>query len=178
MQKLLCFGALLLSAVPCAAQLLTSADKVSVVTESGRSYVHAVELGTAIDLEFKVVQTAKLATYCSVGEDAICIPLQLNTDNYLLQAETSYLSIDLVEEALSVTIAVDGKTAVVSVEADGTPTDKASSVAGYNADWPEGRGFRPGNTVPDIPLTVVDGREVRFSEFLGKRYILYCWASW
>lgn len=41
-----------------------------------------------------------------------------------------------------------------------------------------GRGFGVGQTVPDIPLVDLQGKEVRFSEFLGKRYIIYCWASW
>ena len=48
----------------------------------------------------------------------------------------------------------------------------------YTSDWPEGRGFGIGNTVPDIPLVDLEGNEVRFSKFLGKRYVLYCWASW
>lgn len=42
----------------------------------------------------------------------------------------------------------------------------------------KGRGFGIGQTVPDIPLTNMEGEEVRLSQFLGKRYILYCWASW
>ena len=45
-------------------------------------------------------------------------------------------------------------------------------------DWPEGRGFEVGQTLPDIPLINMEGDEVRFDQFLGKRYIVYCWASW
>ena len=48
----------------------------------------------------------------------------------------------------------------------------------YAQTWPEGRGFEVGNTIPDIPLVDLEGNEVRFSKFLGKRYVLYCWASW
>lgn len=48
----------------------------------------------------------------------------------------------------------------------------------YTQDWPEGRGFDVGKTIPDIPLVDLEGNEVRFSKFLGKRYVLYCWASW
>ena len=40
------------------------------------------------------------------------------------------------------------------------------------------RGFEPGQTLPDIALVDLDGKEVRFSDFLGKRYVLYGWASW
>jgi len=48
----------------------------------------------------------------------------------------------------------------------------------YAQTWPEGRGFDVGKTIPDIPLVDLEGNEVRFSKFLGKRYVLYCWASW
>ncbi len=48
----------------------------------------------------------------------------------------------------------------------------------YNKPWGENRGFAVGQTLPDIPLIDLDGNEVRFSAFLGKRYVLFCWASW
>lgn len=44
--------------------------------------------------------------------------------------------------------------------------------------FPKGRGFKVGETLPDIPLYDMDGKEVCFSKYLGKQYILYCWASW
>jgi hypothetical protein len=53
-----------------------------------------------------------------------------------------------------------------------------AEVPAYNAPWPKGRGFGVGQTVPDIPLINLKGEEVRFSRFLGKQYIVYCWASW
>lgn len=53
-----------------------------------------------------------------------------------------------------------------------------NDVPAYNADWGPRRGFRQGDTVPDLPIVDLDGNEVRFSQFLGKRYILYCRASW
>lgn len=40
------------------------------------------------------------------------------------------------------------------------------------------RGFDVGQTLPDISLINLDGEEVRFSDFLGKQYVLYGWASW
>lgn len=42
----------------------------------------------------------------------------------------------------------------------------------------EQRGFEPGQTLPDIALIDLDGEEVRFSDFLGKQYVLHGWASW
>jgi peroxiredoxin len=40
------------------------------------------------------------------------------------------------------------------------------------------RGFEKGQTLPDISLINLEGEEVRFSDFLGKQYVLYGWASW
>ena len=40
------------------------------------------------------------------------------------------------------------------------------------------RGFETGQTLPDISLIDLKGREVRFSDFLGKQYVLYGWSSW
>lgn len=65
--------------------------------------------------------------------------------------------------------------AQVSQAREGKPSSLAK---GYNSPWPKGRGFEVGQTVPDIPLYDMQGNEVRFSSYLGKQYILYCWASW
>ncbi len=53
-----------------------------------------------------------------------------------------------------------------------------ASPPGITTQWPKGRGFGVGQTVPDIPLYDMKGNEVRFSRYLGKQYILYVWASW
>jgi hypothetical protein len=58
-----------------------------------------------------------------------------------------------------------------------TPTAEPA-IPAYNAAWGKDRGFRKGQTVPDIPLYGLNGKEVRFSKFLGQQYILYVWASW
>ncbi|MEM7013187.1 MAG: hypothetical protein AAF585_17075 [Verrucomicrobiota bacterium] len=40
------------------------------------------------------------------------------------------------------------------------------------------RGFMVGQMLPDISLTDLKGDEVRFSDFLGKQFVIYGWASW
>lgn len=67
---------------------------------------------------------------------------------------------------------------IVAVLATFVSAQDAAKPFDYGQAWPEGRGFKVGDTVPDIPLTDMDGKEVRLSEYLGKRYVLYCWASW
>ena len=78
----------------------------------------------------------------------------------------------------AVCIAIMLASAPLAAADDNQADDTPRGVPSYNAEWGEGRGFRPGQTLPDIPLTDMQGREVRFSQFLGKRYIIYCWASW
>lgn len=67
---------------------------------------------------------------------------------------------------------------VLLLISSGVSAGTNSSVPDYNAPWPRERGFKVGQTVPDIPFYDMNGNEVRFSKFLGKRYVLYCWASW
>lgn len=62
--------------------------------------------------------------------------------------------------------------------ADALTDARSDTPDSYNKPWPENRGFAVGQTLPDIPLIDLDGNEVRFSAFLGKRYVLFCWASW
>jgi len=54
----------------------------------------------------------------------------------------------------------------------------ATAVLTFSSAAEEPRGFEPGQTLPDIALTDLEGGEVRFSDFLGKQYLLYGWASW
>lgn len=62
---------------------------------------------------------------------------------------------------------------------DTKPTKKSKELnPAYNAEWGKGRGFEVGQTLPDIPLYDLNGKEVRFSKFLGKQCIVYAWASW
>ena len=35
-----------------------------------------------------------------------------------------------------------------------------------------------GDPAPDIALPSIDGRTLRFSDFRGKRLLVFMWASW
>ena len=35
-----------------------------------------------------------------------------------------------------------------------------------------------GELAPDVALPSIDGRTIRFSEFRGKRLMVFMWASW
>jgi peroxiredoxin len=35
-----------------------------------------------------------------------------------------------------------------------------------------------GELAPDVALPSIDGRPIRFSEFRGKRLMVFMWASW
>lgn len=67
---------------------------------------------------------------------------------------------------------------VFLVAAADTKVSGNQKVPGYNDAWGKGRGFREGQTLPDIPLINLKGEEVRLGQFLGKQYVLYGWASW
>lgn len=35
-----------------------------------------------------------------------------------------------------------------------------------------------GRPVPDLTLTALDGRPVRFTDYRGKKLLVFVWASW
>lgn len=140
-------------------------------------FVRCSELAEVLGYEFKVVQPGRLITFCRDGDEGFCIPVQLDDRNHRGNDNRLMLSADVAGNALRVRITdADGSVEVERLPPAGI-ADKQSAPA-YNADWGRGRGFNQGDTLPDIPLLDMQGNEVRFSQFLGKRYILYCWASW
>jgi len=38
--------------------------------------------------------------------------------------------------------------------------------------------LRIGTQIPDFTLPTLDGKQVRLSDFRGKRIVLFMWASW
>ena len=160
--------------------LLTPANAqqvVSLLQQDSKTFLSCNDLGKVLEMDFKVVMEGKLATFCSAGPDALCIPVRLSESNHRIAADDVFLLLTDAKSILSIDVNVNAGSALVTRSSSATmPATTASG--GFNSPWPEGRGFSIGQTVPDIPLIDMNGNEVRFGNYLGKRYILYCWASW
>ena len=145
--------------------------------DAGVLFLHAGDVATVLRLKLEVIQPGKLVTYCQSGDNGLCIPVQLTAKNHLGEGDGLYLASAIVESSLRAdVVAQNGR---VFLRTAGQPGPAVGEgIPAYNADWGDGRGFSQGDTLPNIPLMDMQGREVRFSKYLGKRYILYCWASW
>lgn len=140
-------------------------------------FVNAADVATSLQLKLEVVRPGQLLTFCREGDDGTCIPIRLTADNHRGEGKTLVLSASILRSSLSVQFVDDDRTVKITFTAHSAGSE-VNDIPAYNADWGPGRGFRQGDTVPDLPFVDLDGNEVRFSQFLGKRYILYCWASW
>ncbi len=155
-----------------------AADAIRFERDQEVLFLNASDLAASLAWELKIVQPRRLVTFCRDGEGGLCIPVQLTDDNHRRAGDQLMIAADVVRFALRFqVVSTDGRITVTP----GPAIDDAKpqhAVPAFNAGWGEGRGFGRGDTLPDIPLVDVDGKEVRFSSFLGQRYILYCWASW
>lgn len=149
-------------------------DSVRTKTVDGVVYVHSGDLAKSLDFKLERLQDGQLLTFCREGQGGVCIPVRLSASNHRKSDGDVYLAAPIVSSALQVRAVADGD----SVRLEALSLPQANNVPSYNAKWGKGRGFGVGDTLPDIPLVDMDGKEVRFSRFLGKKYILYCWASW
>ena len=147
------------------------------VRHDGTLYLHCGDVARVLDLDMAVVSPSRLITFCAKGNKAYCVPVRLTAANHRTDNGDLYMAAAVLGRSLHCEAPVSK--GVATLRRAGKDTGNAAGdVPPYNADWGAGRGFRVGDTLPDIPLVDLQGREVRFSEFLGKRYILYCWASW
>ena len=154
-----------------------AAERIRFERESNVLYLHCDDVAAALDFELKVVHPQRLVTFCQGGAAGICIPVRLTADNHRRTGTDLLIEAEALAGALR--FRVRNADATVTIErqvlSDNSPEQQTPA---YNANWDHGRGFGKGDTLPDIPLVDLQGNEVRFSQFLGKRYILYCWASW
>jgi hypothetical protein len=144
---------------------------------AGVLFLNAADVASALQLKLEVVRPGQLLTFCREGDDGFCIPVCLTAQNHRGNEKTLQLTAAVVRSSLAAEIVNADGTVKIKLSEDAADSDVNDTPA-YNADWGPGRGFRRGDTVPDLPFVDLDGNEVRFSKFLGKRYILYCWASW
>ncbi len=104
-----------------------------------------------------------------------CVPVPLTKVAHETKDGVLWIDAAALGRALGFTVrSRKGRTELIVAKTQGV----IAAVPSYHADWGSGRGFKNGQTLPDIPLVDMQGKEVRFGQFLGKRYIIYGWASW
>ena len=157
--------------------MVDGSDKhVAVSRQRKTLLLNAAHVGRAFDWEVKVVAPGKLLTFCREGDKGVCIPVRL--ENIATEKTKRGLFVDAAVLARTLRFAIEDKGGQVRLRKNSKSDTDTPQAPSYNASWGAGRGFRTGQTLPDIPLYDMDGTEVRFSRFLGKQYIIYCWASW
>ncbi len=171
------FALVLISQSATAAQPQRS-DAIRFSRDKKVLFLNAEDLAKSLAFELKIIDPQRLVTFCQDKDGGYCIPIRLVADNYRRDGDQILIASDIASQALR--FRVVETTSKVTIVPHTEPFVRQGTVAapGYNAQWRPGRGFGKGDTLPDIPLVDVAGNEVRFSQFLGKRYILYCWASW
>lgn len=146
---------------------------VPILRVGDRALLDAEKTGAAFGWKLKVVTPGKLITFCRTSG---CIPVRLGKVKFKRVEKRLFVDAAALGKALGFSIRIDkGKIRLVKLDAS---KRESTTTPAYNARWGTGRGFRQGQTLPDIPLVDLEGREVRFSKFLGRQYIIYCWASW
>ncbi len=165
-----------LSLLTCSASWCGESGSVTIAAErDGETLLLPVnDVAQAMGWEVKVVSAGKLLAFC---RDDICIPIQLETVKQRMLPGGLYVDARALSRPLGLMVVEEGG-AVSIRKAAANVNDDVSGIPAYNAAWGPNRGFRKGQTVPDIPLFDLQGKEVRFSKFLGKQYIIYVWASW
>lgn len=164
------------------ASVADSDARIPLIRNGKTLYLHAEKTARAFGWKAALVKLPKeegqtgLLTICREEEGGICIPLRLGKVKFLKRGEDLFVESAALAEALRLRVRMRGGN--VTLQPSGERREPESEIPAYHADWGKDRGFRPGQTLPDIPLYDLDGNEVRFSTFLGKQYILYCWASW
>lgn len=159
------------------ATVSSSKRRVELARKDKTLFLHVNQAAEAFGWQAKIVTSGKLLTLCREGNGGLCIPLRLEKVETLRIEKTLFVEANALARALRFSID-DRKNRVILSPATSKDGKEDPDVPAYNSVWGKGRGFRVGQTLPNIPLYDMQGREVRFSKFLGKQYIVYCWASW
>jgi hypothetical protein len=174
----ICLLALILISKTASAAEPQEADAIRFLRDKKVLYLNAADVAKSLALELKIVDPQRLVTFCKTKDGGYCIPIRLVADNHRRDGEQLLLAVDVVSQALRFRVVETANKVTIVPQPARFVREGQIAAPGYNAPWGPGRGFREGDTLPDIPFADVAGNEVRFSQFLGKRYILYCWASW
>lgn len=161
---------------PNTAHVGNSEMHIAFLRRGSKLLLNADQTARALGWQAKVVAENRLLTLCRDGGHGICVPVQLGP---IASARTDAgLFVDADVLAKPMRFRVEDRQAGVTLVPVSEGAPEAVDVPGYNVAWGPGRGFRVGQTLPDIPLIDLEGHETRFSSFLGKQTIIYCWASW
>lgn len=154
-------------------------DRIASLREGGKLFLKCADVADTLNFDLKIIQPGQLATFCRGRSNGICIPVRLSAENHIVAGKDLLVAADVLSGALRFEVVEDAGTTVTISRQTGKPEQSRDDAPpAYNATWEKDRGFGKGDTLPDIPLVDLNGNEVRFSQFLGKRYILYVWASW
>ena len=151
------------------------ASQVAVKQIEGALLLNLQQTAAAFGFTAKIVAPGKLVVLCRDEEQELCVPIRLDAVQSASGDQGLYVEADALARTMGFSVQ---KTENRISLLPRSPQALHRQVAAYNANWGPGRGFEVGQTLPDIPLYDMQGREVRFSRFLGQKYILYCWASW
>lgn len=153
---------------------VSGSDATVPFVKSGETVlVDVTESAKAFHWRLKIVRPGQLIAFC---RDSGCVPVRLTTVKSKTVGDRLFVEATAIGKALSFSVQI--KKSRVTLVKLAAAKGETESLPAYNAKWGKGRGFRVGQTLPDIPLVDLRGNEVRFSKFLGKQYIVYCWASW
>lgn len=165
-----------LATEPHAARVENSETRIAFLRRHSKLLLHADQTARALGWQAKVVAENRLLTLCRDGGRGICVPVRLD---HIASARTDAgLFVEADALAKPMRFRVEDRRAGATLVRLSEARLEAADIPGYNAAWGPGRGFRVGDTLPDIPLIDLEGHEIRFSHFLGNQAILYCWASW
>ncbi len=170
---------------PGAAGVAGRSESVAVLKKGSALLLDVAKTAATFGWKAKLVSPGKLLVLCRAEDESFCVPIRLADVPWQQKEDVLYVQADVIGQALGFEVLRQQDVLTLRPLEGQQPAGnrepgrlQQEAVQSYNEAWGRNRGFRVGETLPDIPLYDMQGREVRFSAFLGKRYIIYCWASW
>jgi len=173
---LLILGASIAVAQEGTAQVKSMAARVRFLRDQSTLLLDAYGTADTFGWQARMQIQDQLLVFCREEPEGLCVPLRLDRTLHRKSGAVLFVDANVLAHALRFTVVDERHSDSLIPNARHEAID--ADLPAYNAEWGAGRGFHVGDTLPNIPLYNMDGQEVRFSQFLGKQYILYCWASW